>query len=40
MFNVVAGMIFISFQSPLLQDLLKAENVNIDTATLEKVEPR
>ncbi len=36
MFNVVAGMIFISFQSPLLQDLLKAENVNIDTATLEK----
>jgi OFA family oxalate/formate antiporter-like MFS transporter len=29
-------MIFISFQSPLLQDLLKAENVNIDTATLEK----
>ena len=36
MFNVVAGMIFISFQSPLLQDLLKAKNVNIDTATLEK----
>lgn len=36
MFNVVAGMIFISFQSPLLQDLLKADNVNIDTATLEK----
>ena len=36
MFNVVAGMIFISFQSPLLQDLLKAENINIDTATLEK----
>ena len=36
MFNVVAGMIFISFQSPLLQDLLKAENVNIDTSTLEK----
>ena len=36
MFNVVAGMIFISFQSPLLQDLLKAENVNIDTTTLEK----
>lgn len=36
MFNVVAGMIFISFQSPLLQDLLKAENVNIDTVTLEK----
>jgi OFA family oxalate/formate antiporter-like MFS transporter len=36
MFNVVAGMIFISFQSPLLQDLLKGENVNIDTATLEK----
>lgn len=36
MFNVVAGMIFISFQSPLLQDLLKAENVNINTATLEK----
>ncbi len=36
MFNVVAGMIFISFQSPLLQDLLKSENVNLDTATLEK----
>ena len=36
MFNVVAGMIFISFQSPLLQDLLKAESVNIDTVTLEK----
>lgn len=36
MFNVVAGMIFISFQSPLLQDLLKADNVNIDTAMLEK----
>ena len=27
MFNVVVGMIFISFQSPLLQDLLKVENV-------------
>lgn len=36
MFNVVAGMIFISFQSPLLQDLLKSENVNLDAATLEK----
>lgn len=36
MFNVVAGMIFISFQSPLLQDLLKSGNPNLDTFTLEQ----
>lgn len=34
-FNIVAGMIFISFQSPLLQDLLKKEGVT-ETLTLEQ----
>ena len=34
MFNVVAGMNFISFQSPLLQDLLKSENVNLDLSLI------
>jgi OFA family oxalate/formate antiporter-like MFS transporter len=33
-FAVIAGMIFISFQSPLLQDLLKAEGLT-DQLTLE-----
>lgn len=32
-FNIIAGMIFISFQSPLLQDLLKAEGIS-DEASL------
>lgn len=35
MLNIVAGMIFISFQSPLLQDLLKLNGIS-DTAILEK----
>lgn len=34
-FNIIAGMIFISFQSPLLQDLLKNEGL-ADTSKLEK----
>lgn len=33
-FNIIAGMIFISFQSPLLQDLLKSEGFS-DSANLE-----
>ncbi|UFK98661.1 MFS transporter [Kaistella faecalis] len=33
-FNIIAGMIFISFQSPLLQDLLKSGGV-FDMQTLE-----
>lgn len=35
MFNIVAGMIFLSFQSPLLQDLMKASGVS-DPQILEK----
>lgn len=34
-FNIIAGMIFISFQSPLLQDILKTEGIS-DVAILEK----
>ncbi len=34
-FNIIAGMIFISFQSPLLQDILKTEGIN-ETLTLEQ----
>lgn len=34
-FNIIAGMIFISFQSPLLQDLLKSEGIS-DTLALEQ----
>ena len=34
-FNIIAGMIFISFQSPLLQDILKSEGIQ-DTFTLEQ----
>ena len=34
-FNIIAGMIFISFQSPLLQDLLKNEGIT-ETLTLEQ----
>lgn len=36
MFNLLAGMIFISFQSPLLQDLLKSRNADMDAFTLEQ----
>ncbi|WP_234110371.1 MULTISPECIES: OFA family MFS transporter [Chryseobacterium] len=35
MFNIVAGMIFISFQSPLLQDLMKTSGTS-DPKLLEK----
>lgn len=34
MFNVIAGMIFISFQSPLLQDLLYSKDGSLSTEVL------
>ena len=36
MFNIVAGMIFISFQSPLLQDLLKQNGVSDSVVLAQK----
>ena len=35
-FNIIAGMIFIAFQSPLLQDLLKNEGVSGSATLAEK----
>lgn len=34
-FNIIAGMVFIAFQSPLLQDILKSEGIT-DVLTLEQ----